>query len=179
MSRTSLCTLGFFALVYFAIWLVSNVWNAPVGLAWHIAHGRYVTLNNGRKFAVPWDMWVERSDADGITIMRDAPDDDFLHSRSGVMLIKTASPPIDFDKDLGWLSSMNERQPKGFDVSERAIAGGTARVYCWEVKAPYSSDISISCWLDKSPISAFFTGSPAYRGEFYAIVSAASGSNGR
>lgn len=167
-------TLGAFAALCFGIWLVSNMWNAPIGIAWHVTHGRYVTLN-GRKLPVPWDMWVERSDTDGMTIMRDTPDDNFLHFRSGVMLIKTASPTIDFDKDLGWLSSVNERQPKDSVVSERSIVGPTARARCWEVKAPYSPDISISCWFDKSPISAFFTGSPSYRDEFYAIVNAASG----
>ncbi len=168
-------TLGAFAAVYFTVWLVSNVWNAPVGIAWHLTHGRYITLN-GRKLSVPWDMWVERSDSDGMTIMRDTPNENFLHFRSGVMLIKTASPAIDFDKDLDWLSRVNERQPKGYEVSERAIVGLAARAHCWEVKAPYSEDISISCWLDKSSISAFFTGSPGYRDEFYAIVNAASGS---
>jgi hypothetical protein len=177
VSRTSLYTLGSFGAVYFAIWFFANVWNAPIGIAWHVTHGRYVTLN-GRKLTVPWDMWVERSDADGITIMRDTPDDNFLHSRSGVMLIKTASPPVDFDKDLGWLSSVNERQPRGSEVSKREIIAGAARAYCWEVKTPASSDISISCWLDKSPVSAFFAGNPRYRDDFYAMVDSVSRSHG-
>ena len=175
VSRASMLLLAGFVVFISMLWISTQRWTAPQAIVWHVAHGNTVSIG-GHDIPIPWDMWVSESDSDGVTITRDAPEDNNFNSPFGTLLIETADRSVDFARDFDRLSRINQAPHPGYRYSgARQFDGPQTKGYCWELVGAVSSGISISCRFDKSPIGVDFVGSASYREKIYRIAAVISG----
>jgi hypothetical protein len=180
ISRTSAVLMAGLFVCCFLAWFFAEVWNAPEGIVWHVMHGNYASFQ-GREVAIPWDMWVNDSGRDQLTITRQAPNNPMLHSPSGIMLISRNSTvaPLDMTKDYEYLNRFSRRPLAGFRFEgTHEIAALKGKGYCWEAVSLDSAYVSISCWFDKDTLGASYVGSAAYRANFYRAVGTVSDAPG-
>jgi hypothetical protein len=175
VSRTSMVLLSAFVVFMTMLWISTARWTAPQAIVWHATHGNTVSVG-GHTIPIPWDMLVSESDSDGVTISRDAPEDNNFNSPFGTLMIETAGREIDFTKDLERLSKLNQSPHADYRyIGAREFDGTQTKGMCWELMGSVASGISISCRFDKSTIGVDFVGSASYREKIYHIAAVITG----
>lgn len=154
------------------VWISLNLWTAPIGLLWHISHGRFASFGD-RRIAIPWDMWVDRGNH-GIVIVREAAKHRLLNSPWGTIVLtqgtgKPTSLPADYDR----IARSEEQLPEGFRLQVvREVRARKRRGYCWESSRVGTSELMISCHFQNDTFSAALRGSSSYSHAFYEAISA-------
>jgi hypothetical protein len=175
ISRALLVVLIIAAL---CVWLSFNVWTAPVGFAWHLVHGGHVSFQ-GHTMAVPWDMAVTKLDSSTLMMVRTAAEYSLSHSPPVATIIierSQGSPPGDFAETYRRMNQASEALPSARYrfLGVRPVNAAKASGFRWESLDLPSSQLSITCLFDGDPLTGVYSGSTAYRDEFYTILGAAS-----
>jgi hypothetical protein len=154
------------------IWISLNVWTAPAGILWHVLHGRFITFG-GQKIAVPWDMWVNRSNQSCL-IIREAAKYRLLNSPwCTIVLARGAGQPTNMVTDYSRIAHSEEQLPEGFRLRlVREVRSGKRKGYCWESSRVDTPELVISCHFDNDTFSAAFSGNSKYSNAFYEAISA-------
>lgn len=158
-----------------AVWFALNVWTAPIGLAWHLRNGNYAAFA-GHKIRVPWDMMVHSADDDSMTIIREQPRYRILPSPSALIVIsRTSGPIIDMNRDYPQIARVNEQPPKGYRFQGiHNVEAAKGKGFCWESVRADPTDYLIACRFDNDSLTAFYSGDPSHKAEFYKVVATVS-----
>jgi len=96
-----------------------------------------------------------------------------LHSRYGIIVdSRLPGRPTEFSTDYEKIARANGQTANGYralGVHEISAAKGIG--YCWESGNADQSRLYISCSFDKVTLGASYSGSTAYREEFYKVIS--------
>ena len=159
------------------VWVSLDVWTAPVGMVWHLFHGRFTSFE-GHKILVPWDMWAEHNSVGAIDIIRTQPDYPIARSRTGVIMIQRVPVRTDMTKVYDRVSQINGTAVAGYKyLGLQRLQAPRGAVYCWEQARLDSGDLYVECWFDNDTLAATYAGSPTYREDFYDSIKAVSGAS--